>query len=170
MAIAPELLARYDKYAAAKREAKKKNTFSTQMLVLNAIEQADTNCFCLLDSGANVLVLPLRDAMKGTDAQCTVPGGGVVPGHVVQVIRLGTEDHHAVAIEGASPLIPLSWLVLLAGWVYLPVAKGEKMHAEVESSQGARHVDRRSKMHCLEQGTFMLVLQDVWKIAPLTAA
>ena len=40
LAIAPEAASRYDKYAAAKREAKKKSTFSTQMLMLNAFEQA----------------------------------------------------------------------------------------------------------------------------------
>ena len=47
LTIAPELLDRHDKYAAAKREAKKKNTFSTQMLMLNAIEQAQVEGLCL---------------------------------------------------------------------------------------------------------------------------
>ena len=41
--IAPELLERFDRYNAAKREGKKKETFSTQMLMLNAIEQTDSN-------------------------------------------------------------------------------------------------------------------------------
>ena len=37
------------------------------------------------------------------------------------------------------------------------------MHLEVESLQGARvMLTERSKTHCLDQGTFMLVLQD-WK-------
>ena len=58
--IAPALLERFDRDAAAKREAKKKETFSTQMLMLNEIEQADSKCFCLLDTGVSALVLPRK--------------------------------------------------------------------------------------------------------------
>ena len=72
--IAPELLARYDKHAAAKEEAKKKNQFFTQTLMLNAIEKADWKCYCLLDSGANTLALPKEDSIQASEAQCTVPG------------------------------------------------------------------------------------------------
>ena len=51
---------------------------------------------------------------------------------VVQVVACDGEDYHAVAIEGATPLMPLSWLLLLAGWKYLPeVDKGKS------SSDGA---------------------------------
>ena len=117
--IAPELLERYDRYSAARREGKKlEPTMAAHMLMLNAIEQADPRCFCLLDT-----VLPRRDNMLGTEAQCTVPGGSVVPGTVVQVLHCGGEDYHIVAIDGASPLMPLSWLIFLAGWSYVPVVK-----------------------------------------------
>ena len=90
------------------------------MLLLNAIEQADSKCYCLLDTGANALVIPKRDGMTGAEAQCTVPGGNVVSGMVVQVAACDGDEYHAVAIDGASPLLPLSWLLLLAGWKYLP--------------------------------------------------
>ena len=123
--IAPELLERYDRYSAARREGKKpETTVTAQMLMLNAIEQADSRCFCLLDTGANALVLPRKGEMLGTEAQCTVPGGTMVPGTVVQTLRYGEEDYHVVAIEGASPLMPLSWLILLAGWSYMPAGEG----------------------------------------------
>ena len=59
----PRTLGTIDKYAAAKREAKKKETFSAKMLLLNAIEKADSKCFCLLGTGANALVLPRRDTI-----------------------------------------------------------------------------------------------------------
>ena len=65
-----------------KKEARKKNPFSAQMLVLNAIEKTDLKCYCLLDSGAYALVLLKEDSMQGSEAQCTGPGGGVVPGLV----------------------------------------------------------------------------------------
>ena len=53
-----------------------------------------------------------RDTMKGTDAQCTVPGGSIAPGLVMQGLKCGEEDYRAVAIEGASPLMPLPRLIL----------------------------------------------------------
>ena len=40
------------------------------MLLLNAIEQANSKCYCLLDTGANALVLPKRGGLTG--------GGGSV--------------------------------------------------------------------------------------------
>ena len=36
------------------------------MLLLNAVERADSKCYCLLDTGANALV------MTGTEAQLGV--------------------------------------------------------------------------------------------------
>ena len=73
--IAPELLERYDRYSAARKEGKKPEpTMAAHMLMLNAIEEADSRCFCLLDTGANALVLPRKDDVEGTEAQCTVPG------------------------------------------------------------------------------------------------
>ena len=74
--------------------------------------------------------------MTGTEAQCTVPGGSVVPGTVVQVLRLGNEDYHVAAIDGASPLMPLSWLILLAGWSYMPTVREGQMHVKVVSPEG----------------------------------
>ena len=133
MRIAPELLARFNKFAAAKRE-EEKGPFSTQMLMLNALEQVDSKCYCLLDTGANALVLPgqharLRSAMYGT-------GGSVVPGMVAQAVVCDGEEYHAVATEGASPLLPLSWLILLAGWQYfLKVDKG-RMCVSIQSLEG----------------------------------
>ena len=155
--IAPELLERYDRYAAAKKEGKKKEPFAAQMLVLNAIEQADPKCFCLLDTGANALVLPRKGSMSGTEAQCTVPGGNIVPGTVMQILNLAGEDYHIVAIEGASPLMLLSWLILLAGWSHVPMVENGQMKVSVVSPDGKEVVlMERSKMHYLDQSTFFV--------------
>ena len=161
--IAPELLARFDKFTAAKKGSKGKGSFSTQMLLLNALERADPKCYCLLDTGANALVLPKRDGMTGSEAQCTVPGGGVISGMVVQVVACG-EEYHAVEIEGAAPLLPLSWLILLAGWKYvLRVDKG-RMRVSVQSPEGIEtELPQRSKMRYLDQDTFWAVLSDAWR-------
>ena len=162
--IAPELLERYDRYSAARREGKKpETTVHAQMLMLNAIEQMDSRCFCLLDTGANALVLPRKAEMLGTEAQCTVPGGTVVPGTVVQTLQYGEDEYHVVAIEGASPLMPLSWLILLAGWSYIPVVKDEKMEVTIASPSGASvTLVERSKMHYMDKTTFFNVLRNAW--------
>ena len=134
------------------------------MLLLNAVECADSKCYCLLDTGANALVVPKRAQMKGTEAQCTVPGGNVVSGMVVQVVACDGEEYHAVAIEGATPLLPLSWLLLLAGWKYLPKVDQGKIRVSVQSPEGIEtELTERSKMHYLDQDTFWAVLSDVWK-------
>ena len=160
---APELLARYDRFNAAKK-GKGKGSFETQMLLLNAVECADFRCYCLLDTGANALVVPKRAGMKGAEAQCTVPGGKVVSGMVVQVVACDGEEYHAVAIEGATPLLPLSWLLLLAGWNYLPKVDKGKIRLSVQSPEGTKiELTERSKMHYLDQDTFWAVLTDVWK-------
>ena len=152
--IAPELLARYDRFNAAKK-GKGKSSFETQMLLLNAVECADFRCYCLLDTGANALVVPKKEGMRGTEAQCTVPGGKVVSGMVVQVVACDGEDYHAVAIEGATPLMPLSWLLLLAGWKYLPKVEKGKIRVLVQSPEGKEiELTERSKMHYLDQETF----------------
>ena len=102
--------------------------------------------------------------MRGTEAQCTVPGGKVVSGMVVQVVACHGEDYHAVAIEGATPLMPLSWLLLLAGWKYLPKVEKGKIRVLVQSPEGKEiELTERSKMHYLDQETFWAVLADIWK-------
>ena len=57
--------------------------------------------------------------------------------------------------------MPLTWLVLLAGWSHLPTAKEGRMPVVVQSPQGATvQLTERSKMRDLDQGAFMQVLQD----------
>ena len=103
--------------------------------------------------------------MTGTEAQCTVPGGNVVSGMVVQVVACDSDEYHAVAIEGASPLLPLSWLLLLAGWKNLPKVDQGKIQVSVQSPESIEtELTERSKMHYLDQNTFWAVLSDVWKI------
>ena len=69
-----------------------------------------------------------------------------------------------MAIEGASPLLPLSWLLLLAGWKYLPKVDQGKMRVFVQSPEGIEtELTERSKMHYLDHDTFWAVLSDVWR-------
>ena len=130
MKIAPEVLARFDRFNAAKKE-RGKGPHEAQMLLLNAVERADSRCYCLQDTGAK-LVLPKREGMTGTEAQCTVPGGNVVSGMVVQVVACDSDEYHAVAIGGASPLLPAT------GWMEIPPESGSRQDQSFSSVAG-RH-------------------------------
>ena len=93
--------------------------------------------------------------------QCTVPGGNVVPGTVVQVLRLGSDDYQIVAIDGTSPHMPLSWLILLAGWSYSPTVGDGQMQVKVVSPEGTEvELTERSKTHYLDQDTFLAIMRD----------
>ena len=89
---------------------------------------------------------------------------------VVQVVACDGDEYHAVAIEGASPLLPLSWLLVLAGWKYLPKVDQGKMRVSVQSPEGIEtELTERSKMHYLDYDTFWAVLSDVWRRNTLTS-
>ena len=80
------------------------------------------------------------------------------------------DEYHAVAIEGASPLLPLSWLLLLAGWKYLPKVDQGKIRVSVLSPESIEtELIEKSKMHYLDYDTFWAVLSDVWKRNTLTS-
>ena len=99
-----------------------------------------------------------------TLAQCTVPGGSVVSGMVVQVVACDGNEYHAVAIEGASPLLPLAWLLLLAGWKYLPKVDNGKIRVVIQAPEGIdTELTERAKMHYLDHDAFWAVLSNVWK-------
>ena len=65
--------------------------------------------------------------------------------------------------------MPLSWLILLAGWSYVPTVKKGRMSVKVVSPEGTEiELITRSKIHYLDQSTFFAVLKDAWKrCAPL---
>ena len=100
----------------------------------------------------------------------TIPGKAMIPGTVLQVLRLGSKDYHVVAIEGASPLMPFSWLILLAGWSYVPTVHDGQMHVKVVCPEGTEvELTERSKMHYLDQDTALAILKDAWQCcAPLS--
>ena len=108
----------------AAKKGKGKSSFETQMLLLNAVECADFRCYSLLDTGANALVVPKTAGVKGAEAQCTVPGGKVVSGMVVQVVACDGEEYHAVAIEGGDSIIT-AVMVASSGWMEIPPESGK---------------------------------------------
>ena len=70
--------------------------------------------YCMLDSGANVMVIPWKEGMEGDHTMCALVGDNKTEGLVVA--RLGTRlrTHLIVAVKGAKPLIPISYLIRIA--------------------------------------------------------
>ena len=59
--------------------------------------------------------------------------------------------------------MPLSWLILLAGWSYVATVENGQMKVLVVTPEGREIVlVVRSKMHYLDQSTFFAVLKDAW--------
>ena len=52
-----------------------------------------------------------------------------------QVVACDGEDYHAVAIEGATPLMPLSWL-LSSGWMEISPESGKGQNQSVGAVAG----------------------------------
>ena len=146
--IAPELLARYDKRAADRREAKKRALqFSTQMLMLDYF-------------GANSLVLPKMYSMCGSDAQCSVSG---------ETLCLDWWFRHWLMRSKSIALPQLKvharnalGMVLLAGWRYQPQARKGRFHVEICSPQGdSIELTEKFKTYYLDRDVFVRVMQDV---------
>ena len=88
----------------------------------------------------------------------------MVSGMVAQVVACDGDEYHAVGIEGHRLFSPLSWLLLLAGWKYLPKVDNGKIRVVVQSPEGIdTELTERAKMHYLDHDTFWAVLSDVWK-------
>ena len=70
--------------------------------------------YCMLDSGANVMVIPWREGMKGDHTMCALVGDNKTEGLVVARLATRQRTHLIVAVKGAKPLIPISYLIRIA--------------------------------------------------------
>ena len=129
------------------------------MLLLNATEKDDSKCYCLLDTGANALVLPTRDSMRGSEAQCTVLGGGVVSGMVVQVVPVTAKNTMQWRLrEQLLFYLCCGSFYWLDGNISRKWTIKGKMCVSVQSPEGVEtELTERSKMHYLDQDTFWAV-------------
>ena len=70
--------------------------------------------YCMLDSGANVMVIPWREGMEGDHTMCALVGDNKTEGLVVARLATRHRTHLIVAVKGAKPLIPISYLIRIA--------------------------------------------------------
>ena len=92
---------------------------------------------------------------------------------MVQTLGFENEEHRFVAIQSASPLMPLAWLVLRLdqpGWSHTPSARKGELHVEVKTLQGdSIALVEKSKLRYLDKDAFVKVLQYAWRMAQLRA-
>ena len=68
--------------------------------------------YCMLDSGANVMVIPWKEGMKGDHTMCALDNR--TEGLVVARLSTRHRTHLIVAVKEARPLIPISYLIRIA--------------------------------------------------------
>ena len=85
---------------------------------------SDEDKYCMLDSGANVMVVPLKEGMIGDKTMCSLVGDNKTQGLIISRLYTEARAYLVVAVENASVLLPPAYLVRIAGyklaWEYVP--------------------------------------------------
>ena len=134
--VEPEILQRFDEaikrynenraQAQAKPKAAPRGGVSSSMIVLepdevkrgivlSAAQALDNDqCYAMLDSGTNAIIVSLQPGMEGEIAECQVPSA-TVTGPFVQVYEFEGERRLAVALPNSAILA----LTTIAGWTFV---------------------------------------------------
>ena len=72
--------------------------------------------YCMLDSGANVLVVPWKPGMKGEKTMCTLVGDNKTESLIISRLYTHSRVHLIVAVKEALVLLPISYLVRIANY------------------------------------------------------
>ena len=72
--------------------------------------------YCMLDSGANVLVIPWKTGMQGEKTMCTLVGENKTEGLIVSRLYTHSRVHLIVAVKEALVLLPISYVVRIANY------------------------------------------------------
>ena len=70
----------------------------------------------MLDSGANVLVIPWKPGMKGEKTMCTLVGENKTERLILSRLYTHSRVHLIVAVKEALVLLPISYLVRIANY------------------------------------------------------
>ena len=72
--------------------------------------------YCMLDSGANVMVIPKVEGMVGDETMCSLVGDNRATGLIISRLYIGTKSYLVVAVQNAAVLLPPAYLVRIAGY------------------------------------------------------
>ena len=94
---------------------------------VSAVKGPDTDDhYCMLDSGANVTVIPWKDNMKGDPTMCALVGNNQAEGLIVARLNTQNRTHLIVAVQDAKPHLPIFYLIQTAKYRGIWRMVGEK--------------------------------------------
>ena len=122
--------------------------------------------YCMLDSGANVMVIPRMEGMVGDETMCCLVGDNRATGLIVSRLYIGTKSYLVVAVQNAAVLLPPAYLVRIAGYrlSWANHSGGEIFHLKDGYGESvAVHED--DDLLYLNKNTFWRVAKDMFSAA-----
>ena len=186
--MAPEIIQRFEdavkRYGETRVQAKPKAAprggVSSSMLVLepdvlergitlNAAEARDHDeCYAMVDSGTNAIILPLHPSMEGEIAECQVPSA-TVTGPIVQTYDFNGSKRLVVALPQSTILVSQEWLTTIAEWEFTsgPSESGSECRVTPAGSTKSYVLSIRNGLPYLSKELFWLAMDHMSRRAQL---
>ena len=103
-------------------------------LVAHRVVPVSDEYYAMMDSGTNVIIVPLRPDMSGEIAECKVRSAAV-EGPIVQVLKYRDERRLVVALPQSAILMSQEWLTTVARWTLIAESKDGVSQIEVYTSE-----------------------------------
>ena len=122
--------------------------------------------YCMLDSGANVMVIPRMEGMVGDETMCSLVGDNRATGLIVSRLYIGTKSYLVVAVQNAAVLLPPAYLVRIAGYrlSWANQSGGEIFHLKDGYGESVT-VHEDDDLLYLNKNTFWRVAKDMFNAA-----
>ena len=122
--------------------------------------------YCMLDSGANVMVIPKMEGMVGDETMCSLVGDNRATGLIVSRLYIGTKSYLVVAVQNAAVLLPPAYLVRIAGYrlSWANQSGGEIFHLKDGYGESVT-VHEDDDLLYLNKNTFWRVARDMFNAA-----
>ena len=122
--------------------------------------------YCMLDSGANVMVIPKMEGMIGDETMCSLVGDNRATGLIVSRLYIGTKSYLVVAVQNAAVLLPPAYLVRIAGYrlSWANQSGGEIFHLKDGYGESVT-VHEDDDLLYLNKNTFWRVAKDMFNAA-----
>ena len=128
--------------------------------------KASDEQYCMLDSGANVLVVPWKPGMKGEKTMCTLVGDNKTEGLIISKLYTHSRVHLIVAVKEALVLLPISYVVRIANYrVSWKLVLDKDQFLMTDSWGDTVPVTEQEDLTFLSKATFWRVGHDLFHFA-----
>ena len=133
---------------------------------LGSLKATSDEQYCMLDSGANVLVVPWKPGMKGEKTMCTLVGDNRTEGLIISRLYTHSRVHLIVAVKEALVLLPISYLVRIANYqVSWKLVLDKDQFLMTDSWGDTVPVTEQEDLTFLSKATFWRVGHDLFHFA-----